>query len=52
MAPSFETEGDELGKGILFGTRGKYIHTVGTIGQAEWVSKGNHSYTGIFEGAD
>lgn len=52
MSPTFETEGDEMGKGMLFGTRGKYIHTVGTIGQVGWVSTGNHPYTGIFEGAD
>ncbi|MCS5595080.1 MAG: hypothetical protein NZ730_11125 [Porticoccaceae bacterium] len=52
MAPSFETGGDELGKGVLYGTRGKYIHTVGVLGPVSWVSKGTHAFTGIFEGAD
>lgn len=52
MAPTFETEGDELGGGVVYGTRGKWIHTVGTVGQVEWVNKGGHPYTGIFEGAN
>ena len=40
-----------MGSGMIYGTRGKYIHTVGVVGQVEWVNKGGHSYTGIFEGA-
>ena len=52
MDPVFDVAGDELGKGIMYGTRGKYIHTVGVVGQVEWVNKGGHSYTGIFQGAD
>ena len=52
MAPTFETAGDELGKGKFPGsTRGKYIHTVGVVGQVEWVNLGGHPYTGIFQGA-
>lgn len=51
MSDTFETPGDELPHSRIWGTREKYIHTVGTVAKAEWVSKGNHPYTGIFKGA-
>jgi hypothetical protein len=52
MVPSFSTPGDEMPKGQLYGTRSKYIHTVGSVGKVKLVSTGNHPYTGIFKGAD
>jgi len=54
MCPTLRAPGDELPfeEGIISdGTRYKYIHTVGTVGQVEWRSLGGHPYTGIFEGA-
>lgn len=33
------------------GWRQKFIHTVGVVGQVEWINRGGHSYTGVFEGA-
>ena len=39
-------------KSYWWGTRKKLIHSVGVIGKVEWVNKGGHQYTGIFEGAD
>lgn len=32
--------------------RTKYIHTVGATGMVRFVTKGDHDYTGIFEGAE
>ena len=52
MVPTFLTQGDELPKGQLYGTRAKYIHTVGSVGKVKLVSTGDHPYTGIFTGAD
>lgn len=51
-APTFETSGDEMPKGSLYGYRLKLIHTVGAIAKVKFASNNNHSYTGIFEGAD
>lgn len=52
MCPSFRAKGDELPyRNWFFGYRKKYIHTVGAIGRVNWVSKGSHSYTGLFQGA-
>ena len=51
MDPTLDQEGDEMSKGAMFGTRTKYIHTVGALGKTEWKSIGNHPYTGIFTGA-
>jgi len=52
MCPTFQAPGDELPyEGWMTGYRDKYIHTVGAVGQVEWRSTGNHSYTGIFEGS-
>jgi len=52
MEPTFTTKGDELPKGNVYGTRGKYIHTIGSLGKVKLVSNGNHPYTGLFRGAD
>merc|ERR1711953_465071 len=54
MCPTFRAKGDELPweEGIFTdGTRIKYIHTVGAVGQVQWVDRGGHSYSGIFTGA-
>lgn len=32
--------------------RKKSIHSRGNVGMAEWVSVGDHGYTGVFEGGD
>merc|ERR1712198_603804 len=53
MCPTLRAPGDELPfeEGIISdGTRYKYIHTVGTVGQVEWKDLGGHSYSGIFNG--
>merc|ERR1712029_59516 len=53
MCPTLRAPGDELPfeEGIISdGTRYKYIHTVGTVGQVEWEDLGGHSYSGIFNG--
>jgi hypothetical protein len=47
MSPTFETPGDEMKSG-----RTKYIHSVGVTGMVKFVKKGDHDYTGIFEGAE
>merc|ERR1712018_812622 len=54
MCPTLRAPGDELPweEGIIQdGTRYKYIHTVGAVGQVEWRNLGGHSYSGIFTGA-
>merc|ERR1712142_1276069 len=54
MCPTLRAPGDEMPweEGIISdGTRYKYIHTVGTVGQVEWRDLGGHSYSGIFTGA-
>lgn len=39
--------------GVLWGTRTKYIHSVGAVGKVKFVSEGNDDdYTGIFKGAE
>jgi len=55
MCPTLRAKGDELPweQGLIFSDwRKKYIHTVGTVGQVEFRSSGDHPYTGIFEGAE
>jgi len=37
--------------GAIYGTRRKYIHSVGVSGKVKFVSTSN-SYTGLFKGAD
>merc|ERR1711997_485510 len=54
MCPTIRAPGDELPweEGIISdGTRYKYIHTVGAVGQVQWVDRGGHSYSGLFSGA-
>merc|ERR1712038_1171499 len=54
MCPTIRAPGDELPweEGIISdGTRFKYIHTVGAVGQVQWVDRGGHSYSGLFTGA-
>merc|ERR1712165_597824 len=51
MCPTIRAPGDELPweEGIISdGTRYKYIHTVGAVGQVQWVDRGGHSYSGLF----
>lgn len=52
MEETFSTVGDVMAPGVLWGTRTKYIHSVGTAGKCKFVSNGKHPYTGIFEGSD
>lgn len=52
MNPTFETKGDAMGDGVIYGTRTKYIHSVGVTGKVKFVSNGNSQYTGIFKGAE
>merc|ERR1711877_77662 len=52
MCPTIRAPGDELPweEGIISdGTRYKYIHTVGAVGQVQWVDRGGHSYSGLVE---
>ena len=42
----FDERGDEIE------CRKKTVHSQGNIGRAEWVSVGDHDYTGVFEGGD
>jgi len=51
-APTFDTPGDEMAQGSLYGYRLKLIHSVGAVAKVKFSSNNNHSYTGIFEGAD
>lgn len=46
MSASFTTTGDEFPAG-----RVKYIHSVGNVGQVEFVPQGTNEYTGVFKGA-
>jgi len=46
LADVFDEFGDE------FDCRPKTAHPQGNVGKAEWRSKGDHPYTGIFQGAD
>jgi len=50
---TFEYVGDDMPKQGPFDlvTRKKLIHTVGPIAKVEFVSNGNHPYTGLFTGA-
>ena len=46
MKDSFDVTGDEFQNGRL-----KLIHTVGRIAKAEFISSGDHGYSGVFEGS-
>jgi hypothetical protein len=49
---AFDTVADEMPKQFFYSAlRRKLIHSVGAVGEAKWVSKGNHPYTGCFKGA-
>jgi hypothetical protein len=52
MEPSFSGKGDAMPAGSLYGTRTKYIHSVGAVGKVKFVAKSTSPYTGIFKGAD
>uniref|UniRef100_A0A7S3FXK1 Uncharacterized protein n=1 Tax=Strombidium rassoulzadegani TaxID=1082188 RepID=A0A7S3FXK1_9SPIT len=52
MNESFDSAGDAMPSGKLFGTRTKYIHSVGAVGKVKFQSASNHDYTGIFKGAN
>lgn len=43
---SFTHSSDEMPKGRL-----KVIHTYGSVAPIEWISTGNHEYTGLYKGA-
>jgi hypothetical protein len=34
------------------GNRNKLVHQQGVVAQAEFISNGKHTYTGVFEGSD
>ena len=48
----FDTKGDEFDCSWFYGCRDKTIHSVGNVGKVKWISTGDHTYTGIFKGAD
>lgn len=41
-----------MGKGILFGTRTKYIHSVGLVGKVKFVPTSDNKYTSSMGGSD
>ena len=49
----FDTPGDEL-ECVYDGQqcRKKTLHSQGSVAQMQWVSLGNHPYTGMFKGGD
>merc|ERR1712098_682542 len=51
MCPTMWAMGDELPTAWTGNTRQKYIHSVGNVATVEFVSTGDHPYTGIFKGA-
>lgn len=52
MKPTLEQKGDAMPPGKLWGTRTKYIHSVGVVGKVSFKSTGDHPYSGVFKGAD
>jgi len=53
MEPTFKLPGDVFNVNWLGQpARGKWIHTVGAVARTDFVSNGNHGYTGILQGAD
>ena len=50
-APVFDTPGDEM-PCYWNGCRNKTIHAQGSVAKVQWVSVGQHPYTGMFRGAD
>lgn len=51
MCVTLYQDGDEMPVAWTGNTRQKYIHSVGSVGKAEFVSTGDHPYTGVFKGA-
>lgn len=51
MCPTFRQEGDQMASEWFFSTRTKYIHSVGNVAKVNFVSSGDHPYTGVFRGA-
>lgn len=51
MKPTFEKKGDAMPGGMLWGTRTKYIHSIGVVGKVIFKSYEPHPFTGIFKGA-
>ena len=49
MAPTFDTPGDQMPSGQLWGTRRKVIHSVGVTGKIKFISSGNNPYTGLLK---
>jgi len=53
MNSSFDSVMDDMPSQALgLEERPKVIHTVGVIAKAQWISTGNHTYTGIFKGSN
>jgi len=53
MKPPFEVVGDEFKKhtGVLgISERQKLVHSVGCVGKCQYISLGEHPYTGLFKG--
>jgi hypothetical protein len=51
MEPTFSSKGDAMPAGVHFGTRTKYIHSVGAVAKVKFVPASSTPYTGIFKGA-
>uniref|UniRef100_A0A7S3MTX1 Uncharacterized protein n=1 Tax=Strombidium inclinatum TaxID=197538 RepID=A0A7S3MTX1_9SPIT len=52
MDPTFDSKGDAMPKGKVYGTRTKYIHSVGAVGKVKFVAEPDSPYSGVFQGAD
>jgi hypothetical protein len=51
MKTSFDQAGDAMPHG-MFGTRTKYIHSVGTVGKVKFIAAKDSKYSGVFAGHD
>ena len=50
-SPAYDEDGDQFEcKSKLQGCHHKTVHGVGSVGKAEWISTGDHPYTGAFKG--
>lgn len=52
MEPSFSTAGDSMAKGLIYGTRTKYIHSVGVVGKVKFVPTKANTYSNAMGGSD
>lgn len=52
MSPTFNTKGDAMKPGMLWGHRTKLIHSVGTVGKVKFVPVAGNQFTGVLRGAD